>query len=169
MHATFSTNQGLFPRLNIKLKQYLHRPITRPEGSRRLWWQISRQWAHKSGKVVSPTHWLPLPHEIFLVLISVRDWVGPRTIVRPEGLCQWKIQITPLRTEPATFRIVAQSLKQLRHHVLPFQDWRPLGNTSIYVLTKSVQQHDLKKYICFFKRCVDGTFGPVEPESVYLH
>ena len=53
------------------------------------------------------------PQEIFLVLISVRGWVHPRAIMRPEGLC-------PMITtgiESATFRLVAPFLKQVRHSI----------------------------------------------------
>jgi len=79
--------------------------------------QISRQSVHEDGKVVSPTHRPPLPPKIFLVLIPVRGLVDPRAIVRPEGLCQWKIPVTSSGIEPATCRLVAQCLNQLRNRV----------------------------------------------------
>jgi len=52
---------------------------------------IPRQSAHKCGKVVSPRHRPPVTpplQEVFLVLISVRVWVNPSVILRPEVLCQ---------------------------------------------------------------------------------
>jgi hypothetical protein len=105
----------------IKGKLYHYRPgqPLRIQGG----WgsQISRQLSHEGSKVVSPMHWPPLsPQEIFLVLTSFRGWVDPRATVWPEGLRQWKIPMTPSGIEPMTYRLIAQCLNQLRHHVPPY-------------------------------------------------
>jgi len=82
--------------------------------------RISRQSAHKNGKIAFTLQ------EISLVLISLKHWVDPKRRMLLEGLSQ----LTPSRIEPATFRLVAQCLNQLRNrHSSWFILDRALWNT----------------------------------------
>jgi hypothetical protein len=102
----------------VKVKQSHYRPVQALRVPGDWGFQISRQSALEGGKVVSHTHWLPLTlRKYSWYSFSVRGWVNPRAIVQPEGLCQWKIPMTPSGIKPATFRIVAQCLDQLRYRI----------------------------------------------------
>jgi len=80
------------------------------------------------------------PQEIFLVLILVRGWVDLRAIVQLEGLCQWKIPVTPSGIEPATFWLVAQCLKQLHYHVPTFWGQGIFISSQMFSLTSCPTQ-----------------------------
>ena len=80
--------------------------------------QISKQSAHEVGNVVSPRYRLPLPprkYSRYSFMLEAES--TPGATVRQEGLCQWEIPMTPSGFEPATFRLVAQCLNQLRHRL----------------------------------------------------
>jgi len=108
-------SQGLSEDISTfkQVQQFLLQACTYPEDSTRLrlpdfetvgtwrWW----------GQPLAPAAFTP--QEIFLVLISVTGWVDPGPIVRPERLFQKNIP----GIEPATSRLVAQCLNQLRHRL----------------------------------------------------
>ena len=90
-----------------KVNQSRYRPVVaqRVPGSQVLWQRhrkVVRLSVLRTGRIY--------PQEILLVLISVRGWVDPRTIVWSGGLCQRKILMTPSGIEPTTFRFVVQHL-----------------------------------------------------------
>ena len=50
------------------------------------------------------------PKEMFLVLFFTMGWVGPRALVRSEGICLWKILVILPGIDPGTFRLASQRL-----------------------------------------------------------
>ena len=76
---------------------------------------IYRHSTRRGGNIFSLTHWPTLTPKDTPVLTSVRGWVDPMAVIRPAGLCRWKIPVTPSGIKPAVLRLVAQSLNQLRH------------------------------------------------------
>ena len=94
------------------------------------------------------------PHQIFLVLISVRNLFDPRAIVRPEGLSEWRIPLTPTGIKPAT-----QWLNQLRHRVLPWMYLQALRLNNRYKLIQSFRRSTVK---------ANGSLSVVRIRSVML-
>ena len=103
-----------------KIKNYFVIQCYRPWGFQEV--EAPRFQHNRHMKVVrlsAPSTSCCTHQEIFLVPVAVRGVVEPRTMVQPEGLCQWKIPMTPSGIEPTTFCFVVQRLNQLHHHVPP--------------------------------------------------
>jgi hypothetical protein len=96
---TFLSNDIKFlslPRLKVKGKPIPLQSWTSPEGSRRLRlpdFQTIGTWIWCVCQPYAPGAFTP--QEIFLVLISVRGRIDSSATVRPEGLFQWRIAMTP--------------------------------------------------------------------------
>jgi hypothetical protein len=104
--------------LKVKAKKQSHYRPDRPWGFQKveaLRFQDNRHMKVVRLSALRTGH--PYPQEIFLVLTSIRGWVDPRAIVQPTGLYEWKTPVAPSGIKPATFRLVAQCLDQLRHRV----------------------------------------------------
>jgi hypothetical protein len=102
---------------------------------------------------------LPLPPGRFLVLISVRGWVDPGAIVRLEGLGKLKKKKPSSGLHPATCRLVAWCLNQLRYRVPPYRLIAVINSllsrsVSFYWPTRQVTERP-NLYI----PCIDASFN----------
>jgi len=117
--------------------------------------------AQDGGKVVSLRHRpLFILQEIPLVLISVRGCFESRVILRSEGLCQWKVPMTPSGIEPATFLFVAQHLNHCATAVPPPHPISPVwGKNYVRRIRWNVLPHAHDGWINF-RWPLEQTLGP---------
>ena len=110
-----------------KLNQYLYRPwgfqeVEAPRFQDRRHMKVVRLSAVQTDRLYPSRN------------ISVRGWVDPRAIVRPEGLFQWKITVTPSGIEAATYQLLAQCLGKYKVSWLPEAVTSPFVSLLVYVV-----------------------------------
>jgi len=110
-----------------------------PEVARKLRFSDFVTTAQDGGRLSALRTGRLYPKEILLVLISVRDWVDPRSIVWRKDFMSMKNPLTPAGIEPATFRFVAQHLNHCATAV-------PLYSYIIWML-KSGRMITLMKFL----------------------
>jgi hypothetical protein len=113
--------------LQVPLTQFLYKKkwsyfCNRPWGPTELWDvevpTFTRQSAHRWRWGCQSYAPAALYTGKILITHFFRAWVDPRAIVRLEAPGQLKISIIWSANEPATFRLVAQFLNQLRYRML---------------------------------------------------
>jgi len=79
--------------------------------------EAPRYQSNRHSQPYAPASFTPTWYRWYSFLSEVESI--PRAIVRPEGLCQWIIPMTPSGIEPATFQLEVRGFDEPHHHVHP--------------------------------------------------